>query len=232
MPVFSHHLFRFPLLAGLPDVLLANLASQMSERQFSRREMVVSKDQPVHALGFLVDGRLQGVDFTVDGRGVGLYFVDPGDFFAELSVVDGRPPAEHLIAAAKSTVLFLDGDMARSLIFDHADVAQRVMTRLASRVREVMAQRTLLGLPNPSQRLCVQLLQLARQNGRGDLVADPAPTHQELAIMINSSRETVTRAFQALTLKEAIRRDGSALIVTRPEFLHDVGLGKLELGRS
>ena len=106
------------------------------------------------------------------------------------------------------------------------------MTRLAARVRGVMAQRTLLGLPNPSQRLCVQLLQLARPNVRGVPVADPAPTHQELAIMINSSRETVTRAFQALTLKEAIRRDGSALILLRPDLLQDVGLGKVELGKG
>ncbi len=232
MPVQSHQLFRFPLLAELPDVLLTGLASQMSERQFARREMVVSKDQPFYALGFLIDGRLQGVDFTVDGRGVGLYFVDPGDFFSELSVVDGQRPAEHVIAAAKSTVLFLEGDAARSLIFDNPIVAQRVMTRLAARVREVMAQRTLLGLPNPSQRLCVQLLQLARPNVRGVLVADPAPTHQELAIMINSSRETVTRAFQALALKEAIQRDGSALILLRPDLLQDVGLGKVELGKG
>lgn len=232
MPVLYQHLIRFPLLAGLPDALLSNLANHMTERHFARREVVVSKDQAVHALGFLVEGRLQGVDFTVDGRGVGLYFVDPGDFFSELSVVDGQRPAEHVIAAAKSTALFLEGEVARSLIFDHADVAQRVMTRLASRVREVMAQRTLLGLPNPSQRLCVQLLQLARPNVRGVLVADPAPTHQELAIMINSSRETVTRAFQSLTLNEAIRRDGSGLHLLRPEFLRDIGLGKVELSKS
>lgn len=232
MPVSPSLLARFPLLAGLPAEALAGLALQLVEQHFARREIVVSKEQAVHALGFLCEGRLQGVDFTVDGRGVGLYFVEPGDFFAELPVVDGQSPAEHVVAAAKSTVLFLEREAARRLIFDSPVVAQRVMTRLAARVREVMAQRTLLALPNPSQRLCVQLLQLARPNIRGVLVADPAPTHQELAIMINSSRETVTRTFQVLMLKEAIQRDGTGLILLRPELLSEVGLGRMELGRA
>ncbi len=208
------------------------LSTQMSERKFARREVAVSKEQATYELGFLVEGRLQGVDFTVDGRGVGLYFVDPGDFFGELSVVDGQRPAEHIIAAARSTAIFLAGEPARNLLFDNALIAQRVMARLAARVREVTAQRTLLGLPNPFQRLCVQLLQLARATSDGRLSADPAPTHQELAIMINSSRETVTRAFQTLTLNEAIQRDGNVLRLLRPDFLSAIGDGRLEPPKS
>ena len=228
MPVPQQYLSRFPLLEGLPPELLTRLAEQMNELKFSRREMVITKEQPNHELGFLLEGRLQGVDFTVDGRGVGLYFVDPGDFFGELSVVDGQRPAEHIIAAARSNAIFLDRDTARTLIFDTPKIAQRVMMRLASRVREAMAQRTLLGLPNPFQRLCVQLLQLARPNVRGILVADPAPTHQELAIMINTSRETVTRAFQTLALHEAIQRDGTALLLLKADFLNAIGEGRLD----
>ena len=91
------------------------------------------------------------------------------------------------------------------------------MTRLSSRVREVSAQRTLLALPNPFQRLCVQLLLLCRRTATaGETVIDPVPTHQELAIMINSSRETVTRAFQVLILNESVARNGNILKILRP----------------
>lgn len=96
-----------------------------------------------------MDGRLQGVDFTVDGRSVGLYFVDPGDYFGELAMVDGQAPSEFVVAAVKSTVAFLEAKLARDLILGHPDLARAVMTRLAQRVRSVMAQRTLLSLPNP-----------------------------------------------------------------------------------
>lgn len=201
----------------------------MSERQFSRREVVSSKEQTRLELGFLLEGRLQGVDFTVDGRAVGLYFVEPGDYFGELSVIDGMRAAEHIISVSKSTAVFLPAEPAQRLIFETPSLAQAVMARLSARVREVTAQRTLLALPNPFQRLCVQLLLLARPAATtGGLALEPAPTHQELAIMINSSRETVTRAFQVLVLHQAIQREGVCLMVLRRDYLADIGEGRLD----
>ena len=106
MPIPFQHLLTTPLLQSLPQELLLRLSTQMVLRQFARREVVCSKDQTRFELGFLLQGRLQGVDFTVDGRGVGLYFVDAGDYFGELPIIDGIQPAEHVIAAVKSTAVF------------------------------------------------------------------------------------------------------------------------------
>lgn len=228
MPVPFQYLQKFPLLQPLSQEALMRLSTQVEERQFARREVVCSKEETRFSLGFLLEGRLQGVDFTVDGRAVGLYFVEPGDFFGELSVVDGRPPAEHLIAAIRSTALFLDVEISRRLIFETPELAQAVMTRLSSRVREVSAQRTLLALPNPFQRLCVQLLLLGRPTPTGETVIAPVPTHQELAIMINSSRETVTRAFQILMLHESVSRDGNQLRILRPSYLIDIREARID----
>ena len=102
------------------------------------------------------------------------------------------------------------------------------MTRLAQRVRSVIAQRTLLGLPNPFQRLCVLLLQLAESGSAGGAAVDPVPTHQELAIMINASRETVTRAFHVLFLHNALEREGDTLRLIQPDFLTNIAEGRTE----
>lgn len=227
MPIPFQRLRAIPLLQPLDQETLMRLSTRMEERQFSRREVVVSKEQTRFELGFLLDGRLQGVDFTIDGRGVGLYFVEPGDYFGELSIIDGQRPAEHVIAATKSTAVFLDAANARRLIVEVPALAQAVMARLAGRVRAAAAQRTLLALPNPFQRLCVQLLQLARKDGPGAACLEQAPTHQELAIMINASRETVTRAFQVLMLRGMVRREGNRLLMRRQE-LEDIGEGRTE----
>jgi CRP-like cAMP-binding protein len=228
MPIPFQYLLKLPLLQDLPQESLLRLSTQMSERHFARREMVSSRDQSRFALGFLLEGRLQGVDFTVDGRSVGLYFVEPGDCFGELPVIDGEHAAEHVIAVTKSTAVFLDAAPARQLVFETPSLAQAVMTRLARRVRELTAQRTLLALPNPFQRLCLQLLLLARPVAEGGIAVDPAPTHQELAIMLNSSRETVTRAFQILILHESIRREGARLWLLQPDLLRGIGEGRIE----
>ncbi len=226
MPVAFQLLHDFPLLQALPQEALLRLSTQMSVRSYSRREMVLSKDKLAQGLGFLVEGRLQGVDFTVDGRSVGLYFVEPGDYFGELAVIDGKFASEHVVAAVKSKVAFLENAPAQDLIFGNPEMAREVMVRLATRVRSVAAQRTLLALPNPFQRLCVQLLYLPNVKPDEESLVEAAPTHQELAIMINASRETVTRAFQLLVQNKVLTRDGNALRIMRPQFIRDIAEGR------
>lgn len=232
MPVSLQLLTQFPLLHPLPREALESLSAQMSLRSFARRAMVMSKDSRAQELGFLVDGRLQGVDFTVDGRSVGLYFVDPGDYFGELSVVDGKPGSEFVVAAARSTVAFLEAQAARELISMNPDLARAVLARLAQRVRAVMAQRLLLSLANPFQRLCAQLLQLSQNSSVGGTTVDPVPTHQELAIMINASRETVTRAFQLLFLNKILVREGNLLTLLQMQYLKDIAEGRVDTPKA
>ncbi len=240
MPISLQLIRQFPLLHSLPQQVLEVLSAHMTLHSFAKRAMVLSKDSPTAALGFLVDGRLQGVDFTLDGRSVGLYFVEPGDYFGELSVVDEQPPSEFVVAAARSTVAVLDVKLARELIYTQPQMARAVMSRLAARVRSVTDQRKLLSLPNPFQRLCVLLLQLHQQQSsneaakraQADGSLDNAPTHQELAIMINASRETVTRAFQVLFFHKIFLRDGTVLRLVRPDLLKDIAEGRLDPNKS
>lgn len=227
MPVSVQLLSQFPLLQSLPAERLESLSTQMTLRSFAKRAMVMSKDLPAQELGFLVEGRLQGVDFTVDGRSVGLYFVEIGDYFGELSLVDSKPPSEFVVAAVKSTVAFVGVSLARDLILNNPNLAQAVMARLASRVRMVMAQRTLLSLTSPFQRLCVLLLQLPQVMVAGVVEVDQSPTHQELAIMINASRETVTRSFQLLFLNRVLVREGNVLRLIQPDVLKDIADGRV-----
>lgn len=232
MPVSPQLISQFQLLKSVAPEVKEALSSQMVLQEYTRRAVVIHKDSVTHHLGFLVDGRLQGVDFTVDGRSVGLYFVDPGDYFGELSVVDDLPTSEFIVAAVKSTVAFLDAKIARELILTHPDLAKAVMARLARRVRDVTAQRTLLSLPNPFQRLCVLLLQLPRIQDGDKVVIESPPTHQELAIMINASRETVTRAFQSLFANKLLVRSGNSLYVVSREKIIDIAEGRNAVSKT
>lgn len=216
------------LLRDLPQELAARLATLMVERSFARREVVFNKGESGQPLCFLVEGRLQGVDFTLDGREVGLYFVDPGSYFGEMSVLDGQPRPDFVIAVARSRVAFLPGAEARNLIVNTPSSAERVLLKLTQRLRSVSAQRTLLGMPSPSQRVCAQLVQLTVTGADGKVSITNAPTHQEIAIMVNTSRETVTRVFQVLQTRGVVLRDGGSLQVGDPTYLTGVAEGKIE----
>lgn len=222
MPVHVKFLERFSLFGDLPEAVRDALAAQMSLRSAARREVIFGKDRADQGLGLLLDGRLQGVDFTFDGREVGLYFVAPGEPFGELAVVDGLPAPEHIIALTRADYILLPPAPARALLDVSPALARTIATRLAARLRQATGQRALLALASPMQRLCAQLLELAREAGE---IAH-APTHQEFAIMINTTRETVTRAFQALQARGVLAREGARIRIDDLARLRRLAMGE------
>ena len=240
MPVPGLVLKGFPLFNSLPSERLSELAGVAQERTVAKREVVLQKGATAQFLCFLAEGRLQGVDFTVDGREVGLYFLDPGDYFGELAVIDGRDQPEFIVSVARSRVIFIPRQVVRPLLFSDPSIAEQVGSRLAKRLRDSAAQRKILGMANPLQRIAAQLTQLAQQSAQATQAAQAAknavivnaPTHQELAIMINLSRETVTRAFQVLQAKGLVIREGTNLVIQRPDQMTDVAAGKANLGKD
>ena len=227
MPILIPILQGLRLFDSLPSEKLAAIAPSLSERRVERREVVVKRGQTDAGLGFLIEGRLQTVSFTLDGKEVGIDFVENADFFGELSVIDGKPAPEYIIAVAPSRVVFLDRDRARELMFATPKSAEAVALRLAERMRRSASHRALLALPSSFQRVCAQLSFLAQKAGNGQMVIVLPPTHQEIAIMVNTSRETVTRTLQYLQGLKVLARDGQHLVVHEPQKLQEAADGKV-----
>ncbi len=238
MLVTPELLSAFPSLKPLPAQTLSQLAQQAAVKRFARRGVVLSAGEQEDAICFLFEGRLQGVDFTIDGREVGLYFVEPGDFCGELGMFDDGPQPEHVIALTAAMVVFIPLSVLREVTFEHPVLLQALGKRLASRVRQMTRQRSLLGLPNISQRVCCQLWFLLagdtdsgpKESSSGEVAIVNPPTHMEIAIMLSLSRESVSRVFQVLQTRQILKRDGPGkLIILDAACLQRLAEGKEEL---
>jgi len=233
----------FPILKPLPKVVLTHIAATSELKKFSRRGVVLSAGEKEDAVCFLFEGRLQGLGFTIDGREVGLYFVEPGDFCGELALFDREPQSEFVIALTAAVVIFVPIKELQEVMLKTPEVMNMLGSKMASRVRQMVFQRSLLGLPNIGQRVCCQLWMLITERDKAKIVREsgkkliqkPAeihnpPTHMEIAIMLNVSRETVTRVFQTLQNRQIVRRDGPAkLLVMNPKELQQFAEGTHEL---
>lgn len=210
----------FPMLSELSDSELEKLAQQSILKNVSRRAVVINASIPSDHICFLFEGRLQGVDFTLDGREVGLYFIEPGGFCGELSLFDQQGQPESVIALSKSQVVYVPTHSIRAAIHSAPRLVEDLFNRLANRVRKLSAQRALLGLSSTSARVCGQLWMILEEQDelhRREGVIQNPPTHQELGIMLNLSRETVTRVFQTLQTQKLVKRDGSTRLMILDE---------------
>lgn len=224
MSVDPAQLEEIPLLAQLGRAERQRIAGVVKTITLSKRQIVIEKSSQSQGLWILLSGRLQGIDYTIDGREVGLYFIVPKQFFGELALIDNQPHPEHVIATAPSEVLLIPSAICADLMKYHPHIATQIAATLASRVRGLIRQRTLLTLTTPSQRLAAQLIDLARTTN-GVVQIEFIPTHQELAMMINSSRETVTRTFRAMQLKGIVKRQGNILIIANRNTLEALAKG-------
>jgi len=179
MQVTPELLSTFPALKPLPLPTLIQLAQDSAVRKFARRAVVPERSVREECVCFLFEGRLQGVDFTIDGREVGLYFVEPGDFCGELGMFDHGTQPEFVIALTAVVTVFVPMESLRQVSLQHPMLLKLLGEKLAARVRQMTRQRSLLGLPNISQRVCCQLwLLLTEESPTAHREAETAKAHR------------------------------------------------------
>jgi CRP/FNR family cyclic AMP-dependent transcriptional regulator len=228
---FTIHLQKIPLLAGVDSKSLGEMAVALQLKTVERGNYAVQKGDAGEHLMFVLTGRLQAVDLTEDGREVGLNFLVPGDYFGELAIIDSLPRSASVVACENSLIASLPRAQALALIYHTPLVAERLLKRMASSIRSAANYRTILGIPSAFQRVFALLNQFAKTAPGGLVVIDKMPTQQEIAIMVNTSRETVSRAIQILLQKGVVEKDLRRLIVRQPEALrkavtHEIGLAE------
>jgi len=215
---FNVHLRKIPLLAGLSEEEMARVKSDIRFRQYGKREVVLHKGGSGDGLLFLLAGQLQVVDITEDGRAIGLRMLAPGDFFGEIALINNTTRSASVVAMNDAVVAFLPAGTALHL-FSHApSVAHQMLRYLAQKIQRDSEFRSLLSINNTSRRIYTYLL-LMQKSAPDSGALDNLPTHQDIANMINTSRETVTRALLALAQQGIVRKDAHRLVIQDLEAL-------------
>ncbi len=217
--VSAAQLHKIPLLVGLSAETIENVAHALQVRKVDRGSYVLQRGGAGDHLLLLLAGRLQAIDVTEDGREIGLNFLTAGDYFGELSIIDGLPRSASVVAIENSLVGSLPRNQALALIYENPPVAERLLKRMALSIRMAANYRTIIGIPNAFERVFALLNLFAKVVPGGLVVIEKMPTQQEVAIMVNTSRETVSRAIQLLIRRGVVEKDIRRLIVRQPEAL-------------
>ncbi|MEP6790789.1 MAG: Crp/Fnr family transcriptional regulator [Ramlibacter sp.] len=215
---------KIPLFAELPEDQLEVVRGMLRTRKYARRDIVCRKQDEPDGLYLLFSGSLQAVDIAEDGREIGLNLIKPGAFFGEMGVIDGLPRSAHIIAIQPSEVGLIPQDAARELFYRLPSTAEAMMRHLTALVRNLSTYRALLAISNAQQRVYALLQQLGQQMPGGLVVVPNLPKQQEIAIMVNTSRETVSRAIAHLVSIGVLEKDFRRLIVRDPQRLRSMAL--------
>jgi CRP/FNR family transcriptional regulator, cyclic AMP receptor protein len=209
---------RAPLFAALPLTAIEDLTGRVAVRRVAANETVVSQDEAGDSMFVIASGRVKVVIFGENGREVTLSILRPGDAFGEMSLFDGQSRSANCIALEPTALLVLSRDDLLLHIASHPRTALNLMGEMAARLRRADEAIAQLALCDVNERLVRRLVSLAQEEGTEGpegLLVRRRPTQQELANMIGSCRETISRAFNQLARDGLIIPRGRTLVVTR-----------------
>ena len=218
---------RQRLLSTLDDSALSAIATHVRARQFKRRALVINRGAPGAALMFLFSGRLQRIAFSEDGREVGLGFIEQGDYFGLLPILDGRPHTVSFVAVADALVGLLDREHAERLLLRSAEIINVLLGQLCESLRQGFDDRSKLGITSSRARVYAVLASMMTLGEDGTAAIDEPPGHRAIAIAANVSRETVSRALKVLIDQRVIRKEGGRLLVLDVKSLQRAANGEL-----
>ena len=223
MKLQSFDFDKIPLLEGLDPIIMKALLVHFHVRTYAKNESVVQKGLASAELYFLISGRLKVVDFIQSGREIGFVFIKPGMHFGELALIDGRPRSASIIATESSIVIVLPKKQAQQLIFNVPHVSKKLLLQLTDTIRKNNEHIMLLGSGSAYCRIYKLLLQQIEHIG-GEATIEHLLTQHEMAMMTNTTRETVSRAISQLQDMGVIRKEGRNLIVQKVDALKHLSI--------
>lgn len=216
------YLRKVPLLAQLGPEALARLSGIVEMREARRREVIYLPGDPGESLYVVNGGRVKISKVTRDGKALTLSYCGPSEIFGETCLVAGEPREEMAEAMENSMVTQISREDFESLLRHHAELGFHMTQLLARRRLELENKLETLVFRDVTSKLAELLLNLAEEYGvedaRGTLVALKI-THQELANLIGSTRETVSLTLSQFKKKKLICSEGRRVIISDAESL-------------
>ncbi|MSP59800.1 MAG: Crp/Fnr family transcriptional regulator [Myxococcales bacterium] len=210
------YLKKIPLLADLGHETLQRLVEKVQLTEVRRRRVVYLPGDPGNSIYFVNGGRVKISKVTRDGKELTLAYRGPGDIFGELVIIDGGPREEMAEAMENALITEFDRVEFEKLVQREGMIGYRLTKIVAERRREVENKIETLVFKDVNAKLAELLLRLAVEYGvedeRGTLLALKI-THQEMANLIGSTRETVSLTLSQFKRKGLIQTEGRKVIL-------------------
>jgi CRP/FNR family transcriptional regulator, cyclic AMP receptor protein len=208
-------LARVSLFRSLPKEELALLDTRCVWRRAQEKECILNYKDDSADVYFVTYGDVRVSIQSLAGKDLMLRVIKEGEFFGELSALDGKPRSAAIHAITDTVIARMSPATFREVIHRHPDVCDRVLEALTSEVRRLSTRVNEFTNLDVRGRIHAELLRLARGDGGGENrgVISPVPTHAEIAARVSTHREAVTRELNRLERAGLLERRRGAFVL-------------------
>jgi CRP/FNR family transcriptional regulator, cyclic AMP receptor protein len=212
-----------PLFATMGASQQTAIAAVAEVIVVARGQTVVREDDDTNRGFFvLLEGEAKVAISGPDGREAVLALLTEGDFFGEMSLLDGDPRSATVRVTTDARLLHIRREAFVNLLREYPDIAIGMLAELSLRLRQANRRIEALALMPVNGRVAAALIQIADTHGvrlKGQLFLRERPTQAEIAELACTTRETVSRVLGQLQKDGIINVEGREMVILDEEKL-------------
>ena len=207
-PLYDEHLSIFAKIANYQCYHKGDLILQQNDTENQSFFLIASGQAKVFVSG-------------VDGTEVTLEILNPGEFFGEMSLLDGEPRSASVKAVQKSDLLVIRREDFLNELENNSRLAMILLLEMSRRIREKDSKLANLELMSVYGKITTTLMDIIREKGTHSYLADGTdvnityncPSQQQIADMSGTTKEAVSNAISYLQNQGFIAFNGNSLYV-------------------
>lgn len=176
----------------------AVLTGHSTTRSYPAHTVLITEGDRSDSLYVILEGEVKVFVSDENGKEAILNLMGVGEYFGELALLDDSPRSASVMTLVPTKVLIITKSDFKRCLSSNPDLAYNLIKSLIQQVRSLTDSVKNLSLMDVYGRVAHTLLDLAKDKN-GKQVIEQKLTHQDIASMVGSSREMVSRILKDLS---------------------------------
>ena len=205
-----------PLFHALEQEQLESVIKHSMIRDYRKYEMVLFEGQPEVRFFLILNGRVKISRYTREGEEAVFAFLGERDLFGELCVFENEIRESNVITIESSRLLIIHRIEFLQLLNQISQININLLREMTLKIRRRNEHIRSMTTRNATGKLAGTILSLADEYGTvnyDQIEISRMPTHRDIASMVGTSRETISRALKELSRRGYIRRERNKLVI-------------------
>ena len=200
----SYVLFSYMELKHLEEI------SQLLERRsYPAGSTIFYEGEEGQGVYFLKKGRVKALKSNTEGEEQILEIMQAGDVFGEVVLFGIEEYPATTVAMEDTDVLFLSRSKFKEYFYQNPEIGWGMLHEMAIKLRNAQSKIKNLGLRDTKGRVATLLLNLYRKHGDENNEFTLELNRQEMASLLGTTRETVSRTLSEFRNEGLIELDGN-----------------------
>lgn len=217
---------QISMFEDLSNEALDKIAQIAIERDYRKNMILFMEGEKGEAFYYINKGKVKISKASQDGRELIINILGEGDVFAEVTLFSKNPYPATAEVIEDSQIGIIRNEELEKLISNNADIALQLIKLLNSKLMSAQRKIKNLGLNDTFIRTIQELIKLGQKYGNTvtqGIELDLNLSRQQLAGLVGTSRETISRTLSQLKKEKVINIEGKSIIITNLEKLKEWG---------